>query len=416
MKPFRILFLTLACTALFTSVCAQDKPASSGSSGGGNPAEAGALRLANRNLITTDLKKSVEKGLKALAKLQADDGSFTKGGHQNVAIAVTSMAGMAFVANGCTPDKGLYKKNVRNVMNYLLKKQDKNSGYFTSNSDGSRIHGHCYATQFLCQIVGTLKGKIKVERVKNGKKVFVEIEENKILEDAISKAAGLIEDGQTERGGWGYIPDDTTWDEGSTTVCAIQALRAASDAGINIKIKTIQRAIKYMYDISVSKPFTHDGVEYRGYTFKYSYDSSPYGDSYALCAAAVTTLHSTGVYAEGAVWDEADIGRVYKGGLDWLRYKFDDFITRRNKGQGSLDVSHFYYAHFYAAQAMWMAPKDVFFDEYYPKIRDLLIEEQKRNPSNTGAWGAQSYGEAFTTAYALMILQVPYQLLPMYAK
>ena len=65
---------------------------------------------------------------------------------------------------------------------------------------------------------------------------------------------------------------------------------------------------------------------------------------------------------------------------------------------------------------MWNAPEEVYFDEYYPKMRDLLIEEQKRNPTNTGGWPSQSYGEAYTTSYALMILQVPYQLLPLFAK
>ncbi|MCF6229098.1 MAG: hypothetical protein L3J82_10675, partial [Planctomycetes bacterium] len=334
------------------------------------------------------------------ATLQDEHGGFTRSGGRNVQIAITSLAGMAFVANGNTPDKGKYAGVVRKAMNYLLSKQDPNSGYFTSNTDASRIHGHCYATQFLCQIFGTLKDK----------------KENNKIEKAVVDAIRLIERGQTAWGGWGYIPDDLTWDEGSTTVCAIQSLRAGADAGITVNPKTIQNAIKYMYDIADSRTIVHDGIEYKGYTFQYSRSSGWNSDSYALCAAAVTTLNGIGIYAEGATWKEADIGRVYKGGLDWLRYKFDDFITRRKKGRGGLDVAHFYYAHFYAVQAMWRAPKEVFFAEYYPKIRDILIEEQKRNPANTGAWPAQSYGEAYTTAYALMILQVPYQLLPLYAK
>ena len=84
--------------------------------------------------------------------------------------------------------------------------------------------------------------------------------------------------------------------------------------------------------------------------------------------------------------------------------------------QGALDVSHFYYAHFYACQALWNAPDEVYFDEYFPKMRDMLVEEQKRNPANNGGWASQSYGEAYTTAYALLILQVPYQILPLYTR
>ncbi|MHC4840097.1 MAG: prenyltransferase/squalene oxidase repeat-containing protein [Planctomycetota bacterium] len=410
MKPFRILALLLALGFCFSLSHAQDEApaeaddasdsAEEGSSEGDNSAEAGARRALNQNYITSDLKKAVKDGLKKLSELQDDHGGFTRAGGHNVAIAITSLAGMAFVANGSTPDRGPYSKVVRKTMEYLLAKQDPNSGYFTSNTDGSRIHGHCYATQFLTQVYGTMRNKA----------------ENAKVEKAVIDAVRLIERGQTQWGGWGYIPDDLTWDEGSTTVCAIQALRAASDAGINVKLKTIQNAVMYMQEIAEVKPIVHDGVEMKGYTFMYSKSSRWNSDSYALCAAAVTTLNGIGIYAEGATWKEADIGRIYKGGLDWLRYKFDDFITRRKKGQGSLDVSHFYYAHFYAAQAMWMAPKSVFFAEYYPKIRDILIEEQKRNPANNGAWPSQSYGEAYTTAYALLVLQVPYQLLPMYAK
>jgi hypothetical protein len=44
----------------------------------------------------------------------------------------------------------------------------------------------------------------------------------------------------------------------------------------------------------------------------------------------------------------------------------------------------------------------------------MLVEEQKRNAAGNGGWPSQSYGEAYTTAYALLILQVPYQLLPLF--
>jgi len=151
----------------------------------------------------------------------------------------------------------------------------------------------------------------------------------------------------------------------------------------------------------------------KGYTFKYSLSSNWNPDSYALCAAAICCLNAIGIYAEGATWKEHDIGKVYKGGLDWLRYKLDDFHARKRQGQGALDVGHFHYAHFYAAQCMWNAPDEAFFDEYFPKIREVLLEDQ--DPTNKG-WASGSYGEAYSTAYTLLILQVPYQMLPLYAK
>lgn len=386
----RIIVASIACACVFGSAVAQD--------GKADPGEAPALRVLNKKHINEELKSAVKKGLKRLSELQQPDGSF--GNNGGVAIAITGLAGLALVASGSTPDKGPYATHVRKTMDYLLGKQDPNTGYITGASDGSRIHGHGYATLFLTQVYGSLKNN----------------EEKKKLENAISTAIRCIEKGQTAFGGWGYVPDDLTWDEGSTTVCCIQALRAASDAGINVSMKVIQKAIKYMYDTADQSTFTHEGVEYSGYTFKYSLGSGWSGQSYALCAAGVATLNGIGVYSEGATWKEQDIGKVYKGGLNWVRYKFDDFVGRRKSGQGSLDVSHFYYAHFYACQAMWNAPDEAFFDDYFPKIRDLLVDEQKRNATANGGWASQSYGEAYTSAYALLILQVPYQTLPLYSK
>ena len=399
MNLVKRLIAAASIVLVVSSLCvAQDE-------GGGaepDPSEAPALRIMNKNHITEDLKEGVKKGLKRLAAMQDANGAFTKGGGQNVAIAVTGLAGLALLASGSTPEKGPYATHIRKSMEYLLDKQDINTGFFSGADigDGSRIHGHGYATLFLAQLLGSMEDDADKKR----------------LEKSLVLAVKCLSLGQTPFGGWGYMPDDLTWDEGSTTVCCIQALRAASDAGIKVKQKTIQMAIKYMYDIAEKRVFMHNGEEHVGYTFKYSLSSGWNSDSYALCAAAITTLNGIGVYSEGATWKEHDIGKVYDGGLRWLRYKFDDFIGRRKSGQGSLDVSHFYYAHFYAAQAMWHAPEEVYFDEYYPKMRDLLLEEQKRNPVNNGGWPSQSYGEAYTTAYALNILQVPYQLLPLYNK
>ncbi|MBX3474092.1 MAG: terpene cyclase/mutase family protein [Planctomycetes bacterium] len=396
----RLFAAIFACACMVSLAWAQEAPAPAAGDGGADASEAPALRILNKKHVNEDLKTAVRKGVKRLAELQDANGAFTRSGGQNIAIAITGLAGLALVASGSTPDKGPHATNVRKAMEYLLSCQDRNTGYITGANDGSRIHGHGYATLFLTQILGSLQNQ--AERTK--------------LEKAIQDAVKCIENGQTKFGGWGYVPDDLTWDEGSTTVCCIQALRAASDAGINVKMKTIQMAIKYMYDTADQRRFTHEGNDYTGYTFRYSLSSGWNSDSYALCAAGIATLNGIGVYSEGATWKEHEIGKVYKGGLLWLRYKLDDFNGRRKAGQGSLDVSHFYYAHFYACQAMWNAPEDVYFDEYFPKLRDMLVEEQKRNPANNGGWASQSYGEAYTSAYALLILLVPYQVLPLYSK
>lgn len=388
---FNVL-IALGCIASLS--VAQDDGAAA------DPSEAPAIRMLNKQYVTEDLKQAVTNGLKRLSELQESNGAFTRGGGQQYAIAVTSLAGLALLASGSTPDKGPYSGNVRRAIDFLLSMQDRNTGYFTGESDGSRIHGHGYATLFLAQAYGSLESGADKQRV----------------ERSLQAAVERISKGQTGFGGWGYVPDDLTWDEASTTVCCIQALRAASDAGIKVEKSTIAKAVKYLYDSAEKRVFMHQGEEHVGYTFKYSLASGWNSDSYALVAAAISTMNGIGIYAANEIWNEQDIGRVYQGGLRWLRFKLDDFLSRRQAGQGSLDVSHFYYAHFYATQAMWLAPQEVYFDEYFPRVRELLVAEQKRNPAGNGGWPAQSYGEAYTTSFALLILQVPYQLLPLYAR
>lgn len=61
------------------------------------------------------------KALETLAGMQARDGSFpTKLGGTNGQVAVTTIAGLAFLANGDTPEKGTYSKVVKNARDWLV--------------------------------------------------------------------------------------------------------------------------------------------------------------------------------------------------------------------------------------------------------------------------------------------------------
>ena len=47
--------------------------------------------------------------------------------------------------------------------------------------------------------------------------------------------------------------------------------------------------------------------------------------------------------------------------------------------------NHYFYGHYYAAQAMWQAGGD-YWRRWYPKIRDALLERRKPD----GSWFDQS--------------------------
>ena len=72
----------------------------------------------------------------------------------------------------------------------------------------------------------------------------------------------------------------------------------------------------------------------------------------------------------------------------------------------------FYYGHYYAVQAYYTAGGRRF-ETYFPRLRDLLIRAQQSN----GAWPCHTGpGEAFSTAVATLILQIPYQYLPIFQR
>ena len=68
---------------------------------------------------------------------------------------------------------------------------------------------------------------------------------------------------------------------------------------------------------------------------------------------------------------------------------------------------HDYYAHFYLAQALYVS-SDSSWDEYFAKRRDYLLAQQRAN----GSWPGDGVGDVYGTAIALIILQLPYNQLP----
>ena len=69
---------------------------------------------------------------------------------------------------------------------------------------------------------------------------------------------------------------------------------------------------------------------------------------------------------------------------------------------------HYFYGHYYAVQAMFLAGGD-YWAEFYPGIRDQLIKRQ----TNAGSWSGEA-GDDYATSMALIILQMPNRYLPVY--
>lgn len=271
------------------------------------------------------------------------------------------------------PDRGKYGRNVDLAVDAVLESIQEN-GIITEA--GTLMYSHAFATLFLAEVYGTTPDK----RIRSG----------------LQRAVQIIVDCQNAEGAWRYTPFTPSSDL-SVTVCQLQALRAARNIGIQVPKKTIDRAVKYVVNSRV-RSGRHAGRYY--YT--------PWGrrnrktDHYSIQAAAVTSLLSAGIY------DRELIEPVL------------DFLEEEAEVIAEYYPHHYYfwYGNYYASQVFFHADgliRTGCFSRYYTTICDHLLEDQREdgrwlNPMSAGP------GDAFATAVACIILQIPKQYLPIFQR
>jgi Squalene-hopene cyclase C-terminal domain/Prenyltransferase and squalene oxidase repeat len=311
-------------------------------------------------MMTPETDKAIQSGLAWLARNQNPDGSFGTGTYRGN-IAVTSVAALAFMSSGSTPGRGPYGAPIDKALAYVMQNTSP-SGFIAV--PGSSTHGPMYSHGFGALFLAEAYGMTHRPEIR----------------EKLRKAVQLIIDTQNNEGGWRYQPVKNDADL-SVTICQINALRAARNAGLYVPKETVDACIKY-----VKQSQNPDGG------FRYMLTGGP-SSEFPRSAAGVVALQSAGEY------DSKEI----REGVAYLRQ-----YTREIK-LGSR-YSHYFYGHYYAAQAMWIRGGDEW-NEWYPAIRSELIRRQ----SATGFW-TDSICNEYGTAMALIILQIPNNYLPIFQR
>jgi len=312
-----------------------------------------------------DASKTVDRGLKYLRSRQTS-GSIGL----DYQVAVTSLAGLAVLGAGHQPS-GPYGSMLEKSLAYLEScAQPAGSGLFlTERPSRSRMHGHCYAVLFLCELRGSMLPE-KEESIKR----------------LIKGAVKVIQGAQSKEGGWFYYAENPKHkDEASVTVCALQALRAARNVGFEVRNAAINGAIRYVKRCQS----VNDG------SFAYSLHE-PKRTSYALTVAALSTLNAAGVYKS----DELQKGFAY----------LQRSIERVKSPWRAADPEHDFYANLYAAQTLYQDGGSLW-ERWYPGVRRHLMEGQ----NSDGSWECD-WGNEFATAMALLILEIPLGYLPIFER
>ncbi len=350
----RDIFLRLARGAVVVAVCHAIAVSPVAAADG---APAGRLP----DGITPQTHNAIERGLAYLARAQARDGSWSNQGRYGAyPVAMTSLAGLALLMDGNTTTQGRYAPHIDRAAKYMLRAAEPKGLIARVEQESRPMYGHGFSMLFLSQLYGMTEDPLRGLQ----------------MHGVLSRAIELTSRAQSTRGGWYYTPASNR-DEGSVTITQVQALRSCRNVGIAVPKVVIDIAMQYL-SISQNKD---GGIRYSAR--QVAGKSRP-----AITAAAVCCWFNAGEYANPRV-------------LQALKYCKQRIKPRSTEG------GHDYYAHFYFAQALYVS-KDAYWSEYFPKRREFLLENQRPD----GSWWGDGVGDIYGTAIALVILQLPYNQLP----
>lgn len=313
--------------------------------------------------LPREAEQAIGGGIRFLIRSQGPDGSWLSDGETGrYPAAITALAGMALLANGSTCYSGEHATNVRAAVDYLLQHADPETGLIGGQEAGRPMFGHGFAMLFLAQVYGSAADAALQRSIRS----------------ALSGAVELTARTQSESGGWYYTPTSTE-DEGAVTVCQMQGLRACANAGIAVPSRTVERALNYIR--AAANP--DGGIAYRA--------GVPGPSRPGITCAALATMYAAGLYEDDLV-DGA------------LRYALANTSTVPPSPTGG---THFYYSHMYLSQVLYFRGGQQWQD-YFGNLRHWLLEVQGED----GSWQGEYIGRAYGTACALLILQLPYNSLP----
>jgi len=335
------------------------------------------------------------RGLEWLAKAAATtpDGSLPRTGAEDPApVAVTALASLAWMAGGSAPDRGPQGRELGQAIDWIaahtdLDPQSKTPGYISLRGDGlSRMHGHGLAALALTQAAGLSPKSERGARI----------------DRALRAAIACIERTQGVEGGWWYEPRKSLEHEGSITVCEVQALRAAHNAGYAVDPLTIGRALDYL-----ARSQKEDG------SFRYALGDDR--SSLALTAAAIGSLNAAGKY-EGKVLAES-YGFLMRG-LSAREAWIDAHPkapTQDRRLPEERDERHAwcgFYERLFLAQALWQCADRDAYERWAAAETRVLLTSQRED----GSWRGERFGDAYATATNCLVLALPEGLLPIFQR
>lgn len=340
---------------------------------------------------------AVDRALAWLAARQNADGSFPT--IPNGQPGVTSLCVMAFLVQGHTPGEGIYGKQIERAADYVMRCQKENglvalqapaSPYLNrvmpAGVGETAFYNHAISSLMLSELYG-----------------MSEAPESDRLRLAIVQALAVTletqrwpKDHPEDRNGWRYANDVSDMDSDlSVTGWQLMFLRSARNAGFAVPAESIDEAVAYMrrcYNKS-------EGV--------FCYASSQTARSRGMAGAGVLAMAHAGYH---------NSTEAASSGAWVLRHGFDNYNEATNYS-GIWSNDRYHYGLFNCCQGMYQLGGS-YWEEFFPRVVDTLLANQQRD----GAWPAEKvrrdaqYGNAYTTALAVLSLGASNELLPIFQR
>jgi hypothetical protein len=372
------------------------------------PSQAPAARDAATAVLSTvlppaDWKRvegSVDRGLAWLASQQARDGSFPTLPQGQP--GVTSFGVMAFLSRGHQPGRGQYGRIMEKAIDFALSCQMTN-GLFSHEAPGpvhrqflpshTAVYNHAITGLMLGEVYGQLSGpRARSVRAAIGKALNLTLE--------MQKGPKVF---AFDKGGWRYIrplgPGNADSDL-SVTGWQLMFLRSARNAEFNVPKTNIDEALRYVRGCWDGKKGIFD------YALIGPADAS--SPRRAMNGAGVLSLCLGGAHDDP----------IALAAGDWLLARpfarFGDVINETHDGRPR---DRFFYGAYYCSQAMAQLGGKYWAGFFPPMVKALLEGQQSDGswpPEPAGADGM--FGNACSTALAVLSLTPPYQLLPVYQR
>jgi len=291
-------------------------------------------------------------------------GSKSEGGGKEGSVAAVAFPVLAFMGGGHNLRRGEYRANVIRATEWLLAKQDPNTGYLSKN-----MYEHAIVTIALCEAFG----RSPDERVGLA---------------ARSAVAACVSGVAKGRGGWRYSPGSDDADV-SVSSWFLQALKTAKLANIKFDHTVFSRGLSFI-DQSTDKGAMAGSSGAVGYQPTDSLDQSGNPNPALTCAGMIIRqFNGMGVNHPLLVGGAA---LTRKGPPDWNKKDF--------------------YYWYYATYAMHnMGGENRLW--WNRRIRDVLLDHQSKRGHHAGSWNPKGErwlnSRVMATSVGALCLEVYYR-------